>query len=159
MEFSIGKQAYRTGKLDAFTQLHIVRRLTPCLGKLAALAGTGVKLKYGEDGKVEDMDGDLDAVLTPLANALTAMSDADVEYVLNACLEVTERRQAGGAWAALRVKGVTMFDGLTLPVLLQIAYHVVRENLTDFFGELPSLSGLGDQAGLAGFLKSKGLIG
>jgi hypothetical protein len=153
MEFTIKGNVYRTGKLDAFTQLHIVRRLTPCIGKLAALAGGSVKLKYGDDGKVVDIDGDPDAVLTPLANAITAMSDEDVEYVFNACIEVTERKQAGGAWAALRVKGTTMFDGLTLPVLMQIAYYVVRENLTDFFGELPSLSGP------EGFLKAKGLVG
>ena len=153
MEFTIKGTVYRAGKLDAFTQLHIVRRLTPCIGKLAALAGGNVKLKYGEDGKVVDIDGDLDVVMTPLADAIIAMSDEDVEYVLNACLEATERKQAGGVWAALRVKGVTMFDGLTLPVLIQIAYYIIRENLADFFGELPSLSGL------EGFLKAKGLVG
>ena len=152
-EFKIGKDVYRAGMMSAMTQFHVMRRLTPCLAKMAGLAGGGVKLKYGEDGKVEDIDGDLDTVLTPLANALTAMSDEDVEYVFNACLEVAERKQAGGSWAALRVKGVDMFDRLTLPVLLQVAYHVVRENLTDFFGELPSLSGM------EGFLKAKGLIG
>lgn len=153
MEFTIGKDVYRAGKMDAFTQLHVVRRLTPCVGKLAGLAGGKVKLKYGPDGKVEDIDGDLDSVLGPLAGAISALSDEDVEYVLNACLEVTERKQNGGGWAALRVRGQTMFDNLTLPVLLQIAYHVIRENLTDFFGDLPSLSGL------EGFLKAKGLAG
>lgn len=153
MEFTINKTVYRSGKLTAFTQLHIVRRLTPCMGKLVGLVGTGVKITYDDTGKVKDFDGDVEAAIMPLANAFTALADEDVEYILNACLAVTERKQPGGSWARLRVGDATMFDGLTLPMLVQIAYYVVRENLEDFFGESPSLSGLQD------FLKAKGLAG
>ena len=153
MDFTINKTVYRSGKLDAFTQLHIVRRLTPCMGKLAGLAGNGVKLIRDDSGNFVDFEGDIEAAVMPLANALTALADEDVEYILNACLAVTERKQPGGAWARLRVGDTTMFDGLTLPMLIQIAYYVIMENLEDFFGELPSLSGL------QGFLKAKGLSG
>ena len=152
-EFTIGKDVYRAGKMSAMTQFHLLRRLTPCLAQLAGLASAGVKLTFDEEGNVVDVEGALDEVVGPLASALTAMSDEEVDYVFNACLEVTERKQAGGAWAALRVNGTTMFDGLSLPALMAVVYHVVRENLTDFFGELPSLSGL------EGLLKAKGLLG
>jgi len=156
MEFTIGKDVYRAGKLDAFKQLHIARRLTPCIGPLVQLAAIDPeKFKVEKDaaGTVTKIDGDFNQVVGPLANAITALSDEDVEYVLNACLEVTERKQSGGKWAPLRVNDVTMFDGLTLPAMLQIAYHVILENIADFFSGLPSLSGL------EGFLKARGLLG
>lgn len=153
MDFTIHKTVYRSGKLDAFTQLHIVRRLTPCIGKLAGLVGSGVKVMFDAEGNITGVDGDMDAVIMPLAAAITTLADEDVEYILNACLAVTERKQPGGAWARLRVGDTTMFDGMTLPVLIQIAYYVIMENLEDFFGELPSLSGL------SGLLKAKGLAG
>ncbi|MCL1939535.1 MAG: hypothetical protein FWG04_02605 [Desulfovibrionaceae bacterium] len=156
MEFTIANTVYRAGKLDAFKQLHIVRRLTPCIGPLVSLAAIdSEKFKVEKDaaGKIIKIDGDFNQVADPLVKAITALSDEDVEYVLNVCLEVTERKQSGGKWAPLRVNGVTMFDGLALPAMLQIAYHVILENLTDFFSGLPSLSGL------EGFMKAKGLLG
>lgn len=152
MEFTIGSVVYQTRKLDAFKQLHIVRRLTPCLGALASLADNKARLTHDADGKVTGVDGDIGEVMRPLADAITSLKDEDVEYILNACLEAVERRQGSG-WAKMRVNGVTMFEGLTLPAMLAIAYHVIRDNLTDFFGDLPSLSGL------EGFLKAKGLAG
>ncbi|SBV95505.1 conserved hypothetical protein [uncultured delta proteobacterium] len=153
MEFTIKNNVYRTCPLDAFNQLHIARRLTPCLGPLAGLASADIELIKDEKGKVIDFKGDLGEIMTPLSNALSSLKDEDVEYILNACLAVTERKQAGNTWARLRVGNATMFDGITLPVMLQIAYHVIAENLTDFFDDLPSLSGL------EGFLKAKGLLG
>ena len=153
MEFTIGTTVYRAGKLDAFRQLHIVRRLAPCAGKLAALAGGGVKLKYDANGKATDFDGDIAQALAPLSDAIAALKDEDVEYILNACLEATERKQAGGRWVPLRAGGTTMFDDLSLPVMIQIAYHTIKENLTDFFAGPPSLSGL------EGFMRTKGLLG
>lgn len=156
MEFTINSIQYRTGKLNAFTQLHITRRLTPCLGHLAGLVGGKVTLKYDEGGTVTDIDGDIADLLAPLSNAVTSLSDEDVEYIINACLEATERKQAGGGWARLRVNGVTMFEGLSLPAMLQIAYYVIKDNLTDFFADLPSLSNL---EGLKGFMKDRGLTG
>lgn len=152
-EFKNGKHIYRAGRMDAMTQFHVMRRLTPCLGKMAGLAGGKVKLIFDAEGNIVDIDGDLDDVLLPLVNAITALSDDEVNFVFNACLEVTERKQAGGAWAPLCVKGTVMFDDITLPVRLQAVYQVVKENLTDFFGELPSLSNLED------LLKAKGLLG
>lgn len=137
MELTINGHVYRTNTLNAFAQLHIVRRLTPSLGKLAAIARGTVTLRRDADGRVVDLEGDPARVLGPLAEAVTALSDEDVEYICNACLAVTERKNAGGTWAFVRVNGVTMFDGLTLPEMLQIVAQVVRENLTDFFDGLP----------------------
>lgn len=157
MEFTIGENVYRAGKLDAFKQLHIVRRLTPCLGGLASLAGSKAKLKYDENGKVVDVDGDMAEVMEPLISAVTSLKDEDVEYILNACLEAAERKQTGGKWSPVRSNGVTMFGGIALPSMLAIAYHVIRENLTDFFKDLPLASGRRDK--LEAFMKAWGLLG
>ncbi len=156
MEVFIGQEYYRVGKLNAFKQLHIVRRLSPCLGKLAGLAnmaGSHIKLKKDAEGKVVDFEGDIAVILTPLTEAISALKDEDTEYILNACLEVTERKQAGNNWVPVRVNKTTMFSDISLPVMLQIAYYVIRENLTDFFSALPPMPDI------QGFMKSKGLLG
>jgi hypothetical protein len=88
---------------------------------------------------------DRTAILAGIGDVATALRDEDLDYVLNACLDVTERKQSGGKWAPLRANGAVMFDGLTLPVLLQVAFHVIRRNLGDFSGALPSLSVLEDR--------------
>lgn len=129
MQFICNGTTYNAGKLDAFTQLHIVRRLTPCIGKLAALVGAE------SDAQVNA--GNLDAILTPLTQAVAALSDADTEYIINACLDVTERRQQGGGFAGVRVNGVTMYT-LSLPEMLQVTYNVIKANLEDFIAALPS---------------------
>jgi hypothetical protein len=113
-------------------------------GALAALAGgEKITLRKDETGQVTGFDGDLDAVMIPLAEAITSLKDEDVEYIINACLEVTERKQAGGGWARLRSGGATMYSDLSLPVMLQITYYVIKDNLLGFFGALPSDSPLG----------------
>lgn len=152
-EFKIGNDLYRAGSLNAIKQFHCMRKLSPCLGKLTNIAGADVELVTDDEGNIIDFKGDIDGVISPFTSALAAMSDEDAEYIFNCCLEVTERKQQGGAWAPLRVKDVTMFDGLSLPALLQIAYHVLKEDITAFFKDLPSLSGL------RSFLKVKGLPG
>ena len=113
MEFAIKDVRYRACVMDAFTQLHVVRRLAPVLGTMAPLVG-------------KDAERDQDVLLKGLADCVAGLKDEDVEYILNACLDAAERRNQGGGWA---------------PVLL-IAFHVIRHNLSGFFADLPSLSGL-----------------
>ena len=141
MEVTIGKHNYRTGRLSAFQQLHIARRLTPCLGKLATLSGADVALVRDEAGNVKDFSGDFSVVIGPVTEAVTALTDADVEYICNACLDVVERKQSGGGWAPVRGNGTTMYE-LHLAEILQLASVVVREHLSDFFSDLPSGSPL-----------------
>ncbi len=125
----MGGNRYFAGTIDAFTQLHIVRRLAPCLGRLAAL--------LGPEERESLESGDPEAALVSLAAAASELSDEDVEYIVNACLDATERRQPGGGPAALRANGVTMFT-LNLPELLCISYRVLKANLADFSAALPS---------------------
>ena len=136
-ELTIGKHLYRVGKLDAFTQLYIARRLAPCLAGVGALAGLDRAAAKGEAALGEEETA---RILRFLSTAAGALKDEDVEYICNACLSVTDRKQAGGNWARVRAGGATMFE-VTLPELLQIVTAVVVENMGDFFAALPSGTG------------------
>ncbi|MFQ8889033.1 MAG: phage tail assembly chaperone [Bilophila wadsworthia] len=150
MQFTIKDKTFDSGRLNAFQQLHVVRRLAPVTERLVALAGSA---------------GDPEAFLGPLARTVGELPDADVDYILNACLDVTQIRQDTGGFARLRVNGVVMFP-LDLTMLLGIAAHVLKDNLSGFSqtssvlnraGRLrnpkcnaPRWAGLADEAGPAG---------
>ena len=127
MQFTIKDKTFDSGRLNAFQQLHVVRRLAPVTERLVALAGSA---------------GDPEAFLGPLARTVGELPDADVDYILNACLAVTQIRQDTGGFARLRVNGVVMFP-LDLTMLLGIAAHVLKDNLSGFFADLPSVCGEG----------------
>ena len=118
MQFTIKDKTFDSGRLNAFQQLHVVRRLAPVTERLVALAGSA---------------GDPEAFRT-----VGELPDADVDYILNACLDVTQIRQDTGGFARLRVNGVVMFP-LDLTMLLGIAAHVLKDNLSGFFADLPSV--------------------
>ena len=102
MQFTIKDKTFDSGRLNAFQQLHVVRRLAPVTERLVALAGSA---------------GDPEAFLGPLARTVGELPDADVDYILNACLDVTQIRQDTGGFAR----------------------HVLKDNLSGFFADLPSV--------------------
>lgn len=122
-EFTISARNYRTGKMDAFTQFHVSRRLAPLFSELKEASSKG--------------NTDLGNGIEAMAKAVSAMSDADSEYILNACLNVTQR-QVGEAWTPVRVSGRLMYDDIDLAVLMQIAGRTLFENLSPFFSGLPN---------------------
>lgn len=134
-EFEIKGQSYNSGKLDAFKQMHITRRLLPMIGRV----GPGL---MSADGGSESMTM---ASLAPVADALAHMSDEDCDYVVQTCLAVVKRRQGEGAasvWSIIWNKSANrlMFDDIDMAIMLQITTVVIKENLTGFFSELPSTS-------------------
>lgn len=118
MEFEINGQQYRSGKLSARLQFHVARRLAPVLGGLAAAS------KNGGD--------DFAGFLQPIADAISGMSDADCDYVLDTCLAIVQRQQ-GSSWANVFVNKAQMFDDIDMGAMLQIASKVITENLGGFF--------------------------
>jgi hypothetical protein len=120
MEFEINGQAYRCGKMDAFKQFHVSRRLAPVFGGLASSASKD--------------NADFSQFLQPIAEAVAHMLDADCDYVLQACLGVTQRKQESG-WANVynvQTKAL-MFSDVDLAVMLQITAKVIQDNLGGFF--------------------------
>lgn len=124
MDITIKGEEYRIGKLDGFTQFHVARRLAPALWALASATG----------GKpVKDLDT-AKAVLAvaPVADVIAHMSDADSNYVLNACLNVCKRKQKEGWQVVLGAPGRFMFEDIDMPVMVQLTVSVVRLNLSNF---------------------------
>ena len=135
-EFQINGHTYRAGKMNAKRQMHVMRRVAPVLPNVAGLA----TIFSGRDpGSVTLME--LSPALSPIANAISHMSDDDCEYVLDACLSVVQRQQAQ-SWAPLwnQAAGAPQFADVELPAMLQIASRVLQENFAGFLGGLPSVS-------------------
>jgi len=108
------------GKLDAFTQLHIARKLGPTLPIIEGL----VKPENDEKGK------DLVTVLM-----LSHISDEDTEYVIRKCLAVVVRQpETEGPFAPIQTpQGSLMFDDISMSDMLGLTIGVIEENLGDFF--------------------------
>lgn len=124
-EFTVAGQNYKSAKMDAMKQFHVSRRLAPVLAGIAPL--------------LKDLKGaDPLAALAPAAEAIGGISDADAEYILNACLDLCQRQQPGNiGWARVRSSGGLMFEDIGMAEMLQIAWAVLSENLGGFFSGLP----------------------
>ena len=140
MEKEIGGKLYRTGRLDAFKQLHVSRKLAPAIFALGASASA---LKPPEEGTEELAIMNIAVgAFEPLARAIAGMEEKDVDYVVNTCLVVCERQDSPGApWARmLSSAGRMMFEDIGMKEMLQLVVMVIRENLGDFFPD-PSAGG------------------
>lgn len=148
IEFKHGPHTYRAGKLPAMTQLHVTRRLAPFLsslmgavskGELAAmLKGNKEKGNKEEGSKAEGSKADVAALgvaaMGPLLDAVGSMPDEQVEYVINTCLSVVERKQATGGWAPAMSGGQLQFEDIDMTGLLAITRNVLQRDLAGFFG-------------------------
>ena len=126
-EVTIEGKTYRTGTLNAFAQMYIVKRAAPVLGRLQEL------IQRGDPGRPESFVG-------PLGEAIGSLPDESLEYICNACLTVCQRRVEGGGWAALRQNGALMYADLDLLTLLSLTAHTLADNLAGFFRALPSIA-------------------
>lgn len=124
VEFDIGGVAYRADQLDAFKQLHVSRKIAPVVPKLIPVFVLLQKSAH------DDLAA-LGTAAAPFAEALAALPEADVDYVVKTCLASVKREQ-GGAWAPLMAGGALMFADLDLGQMLPIVVRVLRENLGNF---------------------------
>lgn len=125
-EFKLNGVAYQAGKLDAIKQFHVVRRLAPVV---AALAGEDLSALRA---------GQMESVLPAIAEAVSAMPDANVDYVLNACLGVVSRDTGSGrGFAPIYGRGGMMFDDIDMGVMMQLVWRVLEADLEGFFAALP----------------------
>lgn len=123
MEFELEGRTYRANKIDARAQFHIVRRLAPVLGEIVpALQGKG----------------GLDA-LPPLANAVAKLTDSDADYVIFGLLKAVVRKQDQGlGWGPVATGEQLMYDDITMPLMLKLAWQSFSFNMSGFFAALPS---------------------
>lgn len=138
MSVTVSGVNYKIGKLDAMRQFHVMRRLS---GVASALGDTvGVVMRSGGvKALLEGKGPDPVKVIEPLTRAISAMSDADSEYVIMNCLSVIQRQVAGDTgWAPLISSGQLMYQDLDLPAMLQLVWRVLEGNLSNFFSALPT---------------------
>lgn len=128
-EFSINGHDYVAQKMDAIKQSHVARRLAPIMGC--------VQEAFAIAGRPETFTM-IDS-LPLMAKMISEMSDANWEYILFACLDLTQRRQAT-ALTRIRVSGRLQFEDIQLPEMMQIVWSVLNDNLAPFFSVLRSSS-------------------
>ncbi len=143
MEKVIDKVSYRIGKLNAFEQLHISRRIAPILTAL----GSGIKAAPSSINQEDLIDMIVAGVLTPAAVSLAAMPDEEVNYVLFGCLRKVQRRE-GDAWAELCAPtgGNALMYDIDLPTMLKLVASVLGVNLGNFLPVSPSTSASAGEA-------------
>jgi hypothetical protein len=135
---------YSIGKMDAFEQLHVARRLAPMVSELMAAFISAPSLFTGK-AEAENESKMLMDVLEiaggPLADAFSKMSNVDVDYIVHACLSVCQRKQSHG-YAKVFVRGGGLaFQDIQLDTLLGLTWFVIQENLAGFFTTSQPISG------------------
>lgn len=141
-----GKQ-YRVGKLNAFKQLAVVKRVLPLLGGF--LTPDVVKAAAAREAAPQDtaIGGDVFMqLLGPITQAFASIPDEDCQYIIKTCLSVVEVKE-GTVWARMTSSaGELMFADLELSLLLSLCWEVLRDNLTGFFSTARLLQGSEPQA-------------
>ncbi|MDI2595024.1 hypothetical protein POF45_26905 [Pseudomonas sp. 681] len=142
-EFDLGTDTFRIGKLNAFQQFHLSRKVAPMIPMLIPVF---LKLKQssapvaGEDGATVStetpLSGDLGALaelLQPFADGIAAMPDETAEFILSTCLGVVQRKQ-GASWFPVwnTSHNVCMFDDLDLGLMMKLSVRVITESLGPF---------------------------
>lgn len=131
----VNGNSYQVGKLPALTQLHVARRLMPCMAALAKVAPKAEEIPT--EGDAENL---MNEVIGSAGTALSKMPDEDVEYIIKTCLKVCYYKQPTGWVPMVNVQGHITNADLQLGDLLGVTLAVIRENLGGFFtsGPLPS---------------------
>lgn len=128
-QVKIGEHDYRIGRLNPRKQLHLVRRLAPVIGGLVkeARGKSAADLAKAEEGEILLM------MFGPIADALSQMKEADVDYVIDLCLDVVSRKE-GEQWQPVvnpTTRGMQYAD-IDMPELVQLCGQVVAANLGNF---------------------------
>lgn len=124
-EFVVSGVTYSSAKMDAMTQMHIVRRLTPILNGLRASM----------------FDGDLDPLKAamPIVEQIGTMDDAQIEYIVAACMRLVRMKQPQDkGWTPVWSESAKcpLFDTIGAFELLAISANVIRSELSSFFDGL-----------------------
>jgi hypothetical protein len=137
-EVRINDIDYRTGKLDAFKQFHLFRKLMPLFSGMGTSAATQVTQAAAAAGASDEVIQW--SSLGPIAQAVAEMSQGDSEFIIKTCLGVCQRKNPAGTWVRVTANnGELMFEDIDLMGMLQLTFAVIQDNLGGFFpGRLPN---------------------
>lgn len=128
---TIGDNAYDISRMPARTQFHVWRRLVPLITTMHNLP---MLIEMSKEMDAQEKVAVFFAAMGPVAKALAAMPDEDVDYVLNACLSVVSRKQADGRAApVLAPGGALMFEDIQMTDMVLLAKETIEGNLGNFF--------------------------
>jgi hypothetical protein len=131
MEHEVEGRIYKISTINAVQQFHITRRLAPVIGKFSALRGNP-----------RDLSKDPEKILQAIgivADALARLSDFDADYCLFGLLKSVTRKQSNGlGWAPITTESSLMFDDITMPTMLKLAWFSMQLNFASFLDALPS---------------------
>jgi hypothetical protein len=116
-----------TGKLNAFDQLNVARKLSPALPIV--------------DGLVREENAGKDMGIL-VVYILSQLPDKDSAYVVEKCLSVVARKNPDGQLSKVMSSGgVLMFDDVNMKDILDITAKIIEDNLGDFLRTaLPNLA-------------------
>jgi hypothetical protein len=137
---------YKFEKIDALSQFHIVRRLAPIIGELAAVVANSGVLKSGkkfEEMSINDMDFDAIAKdLGPVLSTFAKIPDEDMNYSLFGLLKgVYRKNTTGGGWSRVTTDNqLFMFEDIKadMALMMTLAGQSFAANLGGFINALPS---------------------
>lgn len=148
MEFEIKGRKFISSKMNAFDQLHVMRKLAPIFTAVGSIADLAKAMKPGPAGKVGGEGADPASpekagnAIALIAKAVSDMPEADLNAVLAKCCAVTKMMvgQAGFAPIWNEQAARLMFDDLDYMDLIQIVATVIQDNVGNFSDALPSMS-------------------
>lgn len=130
----LGEIEYRVGRLGAWDQLHVARKVGPLYANVLQSGSAAVR-------------GDISvaALLGPVMSGLASLSKEDSEYLIRTCLSACQRRQLvedKEVWSKVAINGKIMFDDVGVEEMYRLTLEVVKANLGNFFqGLLRQFSG------------------
>jgi len=123
-EITVSSGTYRFGKLTPKQQLHVARRIAPL--------ATSFKGSEAE-------------VASAFIQHVAAMSDAEIDAIIDPCLMICQRKLSDGVWSPLTTPGTStlMYEDIGVQDIFEIVIAVLKENLGNFF---PGQTGIGTSA-------------
>lgn len=150
-ESRVGEHNYRIGKLSPRQQLHVFRRISPVIasaGGIASIQNLSAAAGASTEGGISaDQVFAFAGMLAPMLEILAKMPDAEIDYVIDACLGVCSREQDGGrGWAPVMHSGAMAFEDIDLLQMLELTGKVLIGDgsgggLADFLSGRPSTLG------------------
>ena len=135
-DFTVNGKQYKSRKMDLLrVQMNVLRRIGPLVPAMMVLH------KAQQDGI--PVQTALVMVGDQMIAAFGSMSDADVDYVRNACLDLVEAN-INGAWVPLRADGMLMDGTLGLLDICQIMIYVLKDTFLPFFSGVSRLTSVGE---------------
>lgn len=148
-DFTISGMEFKIGKIDAFKQFHVARRIGPIIGDLIPMMQKAMKTIAAAGSMTEEQKfGEFAELVSPVMLGLAKLSDADANHVLLGLLSAVQIRQVSGNWARISDGQLMMIQNLELPVILQVAGRALAFNMSGFFSSMPQVSQSGTPKGI-----------